>query len=355
MKKVFWWAGHSRNFGDLVLIQQQKQLIQSLSKEPIEFIPLCCHTKSDGTIPEIDAALLEQINAEGDMLMVGSGGQILPDLERHGNWLFNIREDLIKKIQVPLVLYGIGVNIFKYQKWTHKDQQHMWRHINLCCEKADLVSVRDSITKSQLKKHNVKLIGDPAYLLSNLQLSTPSYKPKNKHIVGIVWGGDRFKGRYGPKNVKIILKDLADNIKTTFPDSYVICIPHTALWDVADQIFLESQFSQDKVIPISVLPDIEANIPKLLNAYKLCDFVISSRWHGVVIPAALGIPVLPFGNNAKQVVLSDDVTGVFQSDDFLHFIENCKFSENNLTTIRKKIHNLNNKTINFTKGLCKLL
>ena len=325
MKKIHIFAGFNRNFGDLVLLDQQCKLLRSsfakISDEQIVFIPISSHTSADGKVSEITESMVDYINS-GNMLIVGCGGQLMPDKNRHGFWQFNIHPNLISKIRVPLVLFGIGSNTFAYADengnggpLTTSQEGVFHNHLRKVCEKASLVSVRDSYAWHlfcELGIDYTHVIGDSAFTVERPRDGLGWIRGFKGFTLGIVFGGDRVAERYGSQAKYLqALEALAHNVNNNDMIQAVCIIPHSNLWDQEPAYLLQQMIDQRKKTvwyPHYLLPESVDKIPELLGMYTNCDCVISTRWHGVVIPAALGIPAIPLGGMIKQKALGEDLT-----------------------------------------------
>ena len=108
MKTIYVVGGFGRNYGDLVLQESLFGRLRKFASGPINIVPIDCQTT------RFHEGLVDLINETGSLLIVGGGGFIFhrPEDKSVSGWQFNISVSLLKKLRVPLVVYGIGYNRF---------------------------------------------------------------------------------------------------------------------------------------------------------------------------------------------------------------------------------------------------
>ncbi|WP_189855277.1 polysaccharide pyruvyl transferase family protein [Streptomyces poonensis] len=69
----------------------------------------------------VDEAALERLNARRGVI-VGGGGLFLPDTSPNGNshWQWNIPDDVLARISVPLAVFAVGYNVFDGQLYRRE-------------------------------------------------------------------------------------------------------------------------------------------------------------------------------------------------------------------------------------------
>lgn len=360
MKKIAVWAGWGRNFGDLLLLDQQVKLLRQQCQEELLIVPLSSHGVN-GQSPLITAETVDYINS-CDMLIIGSGGQLLPDRARYGHWQFNIPIQMIDDIKVPIVVYGIGSNTFAYPgdggPLNSDEQRTFETHLARVCSRAQLCSVRDSIAldliKNKLGVTDTALIGDPALLLKH-----PTYP---SGVVGLVLGGDRITERYGSRREYLdVLVDLTSQLKQFVLESEFIgqikLIPHSSLYDVEYVYILEQLLQADEfsfIFEHRLLPESVDKLLHLRRAYLECDYIISSRWHGNIIASALGIPNITIGSMLKQQALSADL-GIVNWNKGDDLNQSLKQSAEDFDVVANRVWQLQTRTREFSQAVVDLL
>jgi hypothetical protein len=95
MSKVIWHVGAwANNVGDRVLQKSTEDMIRERCNEEVCFVHINC--QQTYFFPD----LIEKMNREADMLLIGGGGLIFhrPMDRSHSGWQFNIDKDNIKNI-----------------------------------------------------------------------------------------------------------------------------------------------------------------------------------------------------------------------------------------------------------------
>jgi hypothetical protein len=109
MKTIYHYLGYSRNYGDMAIQYSMQHHLQLLSPEPLNFIPIDMKQSTP-----IDDYLVDQINQNGDALIIGGGGLVMrgDGFDTESGWQFNIKPKTLAKLKVPLIIYAIGYNKF---------------------------------------------------------------------------------------------------------------------------------------------------------------------------------------------------------------------------------------------------
>ena len=103
MKKIYHVGGWHRNYGDFALQLGEMRMLRAASQEPLEFIPVNCQTT------RFHRDLINLINDDGDLLLVGGGGMVFhrPEDDSQSGWQFNISLEDLERLSVPMVVYGM--------------------------------------------------------------------------------------------------------------------------------------------------------------------------------------------------------------------------------------------------------
>jgi polysaccharide pyruvyl transferase WcaK-like protein len=122
--RIWHIASHTTNIGDGALISGIHSTLREDWPGPIEFMndPLMEYTDFWGK-KEFNRELVERINGECDMLLIGGGGMLDGARAHHRTGMaFNLPHPLWREIKVPVVFYALGVNLFRSQRYWHKNQ-----------------------------------------------------------------------------------------------------------------------------------------------------------------------------------------------------------------------------------------
>jgi len=325
MKRIYLWGGWSRNYGDLAMYLAQTRLLQEQCEEKIEFIPINSDKDEDsGYEPMFSRTMLEEVNSFGDMLIIGAGGQLMPrafdGVKNHSGYQFNIPLHFIDAITIPIVVYGVGLNMY----W-HSESLSMTAidHFRRLCSVARLVSVRDRLTRNMCHHwgiRNVHVIPDPAFFTEAGNAWLPD-KDVAVPLIGFNWAGDRVEGRLGRCPEREVLLNSAINCKRVLEGlggGSVLYIPHVSRYDMSGinvmrQVLGNKITSLEECSP-SIYPEQPWGVTTLLGYYDLIDVMVATRWHSHVFAYSRTKPVVSLGDTFKNDAFVHDYPNVMQCD-----------------------------------------
>jgi len=321
MKTIYHYGGWGRNYGDLAIQAGMMVTLYEMAGrfgETISFVPIDLKQNSP-----LDLDFINLINHKGDMLLVGGGGLLMQGdgFRTRSGWQFNIDKDDLDRLDIPLVIYGIGYNLFPGHEKIFDDSifAHIWKTHKI----SKLFSVRDLGTKQWLVEHGIKdidVIPDPA-------MFCPRYLPnsniQSQLCVGLCWAGDRMDQRFPPYgNDEHIIKKVSD-ILLEFLEKQgggrVVYIPHVGEYDwkgaeLFEQYLGDSFCNVAEEFP-SLFPESLAQVPLLVGIYSMMDVVVGMRGHSNIIPYSQGVPVIGFGIHQKNQFFADSVRGITIGND----------------------------------------
>ncbi len=271
-------------------------------------------------------ALIDQLNEEADLLLIGAGGMIFnrPQDESQSGWAFNISAEKLREIKVPIVVYGIGYNKFQYDKVIWPD--YMGEHLRTLQNCANIFSVRNKGSKMMLKENfgldteSIDIIPDPGMKLYDRHIEVPGVKKEGPMIV-VNWAGDRPNERfqepweetrtYFIEELRKALIKTVENLKAR-----ILFVPH--LEDVDVDFFDELKigfsektiFSAKEKLPYLYPPAGEMlyyNVPFMTNLYRQADLVLGMRGHSCIFSFGAGTKFIPFGSHNKVRYFTEDV------------------------------------------------
>ncbi len=320
MKTIYHYGGWGRNYGDLAIQAGMMATLQNCNtefEEPIQFIPIDLKQNSP-----LDLDFIDLINCRGDMLLVGGGGLIMPGdgfVTRSG-WQFNIYEEDLDLLKIPLVIYGIGYNLFPGDE---KVMDESVRHFIKTREVAKLFSVRDYGTQDWLINRelwDIDVIPDPAMFCPRF---FPNSNLQSQLCVGLCWAGDRMDQRFPPSgDDKDVIKKVSE-ILLEFLDKKgggrVVYIPHVGKYDWKGANLFE-QYLGDSFCNVAeefpyLFPESLAQVPFIVGIYSMMDVVVGMRGHSNIIPYAQGVPVIGFGIHQKNQFFAKTVGGITIGND----------------------------------------
>ncbi len=228
--------------------------------------------------------------------LIGGGGLIWakPELDSPSGWQWQIEQDALEAIELPIVVWAVGSPTFPYGDRTW-DESAPWAKplrdsLSLLRAKASTFAVRDDSTANlmvdgYLHRPN-QIVPDIAWALAGKLKRT-----KQAPMVGLVWAEDKADWRWGGKEGEVRLaieRELkGENVRVIPHLSDEHCEGWPAMWE------------RDKITALSI-PH-HSYVPWWADkVYRGLDVVISARKHGIVLAAAQGIPAVGIGD-VKEV------------------------------------------------------
>jgi polysaccharide pyruvyl transferase WcaK-like protein len=271
-------------------------------------------------------ALIEQINDEADLMLLGAGGMIFnrPRDQSASGWAFNIPAEKLKEIKAPIVVYGIGYNKFYFDK--NKWPDYMGQHLRALQKQAKLFSVRNEGSRQMLHKvfgldlDKIEIIPDPGMRHFDRRIDIPGLA-EDRPIIGINWAGDRPHERFSEpwKKTRAYFVDTLRQalIKAVKQENaQILYIPH--LQDVDIDIFdeLKTGFPKGSILNLyEQLPHLYPpageimyhHVPFMTNVYRQVDLMLGMRGHACIFAFGAGTKFIPIGSHNKVVYFAKDV------------------------------------------------
>jgi polysaccharide pyruvyl transferase WcaK-like protein len=284
--------GKYRNVGDSILYDQIESLFD---------IYLSCNNiwYNRIAIGEITPLEILLINKYCSMLIVGGHGLLMPESNMNGNsgWGFNIKIKNLRKINIPIIFFAIGYNVF-YNK--DKFIPIFNDHINECVRKSLFFSLRNYGSINKIKNFlsndlysKIKYQPCPTTLgFSKQKIFETNGEKTDKIAISVAF--NKIKNRYN-NNQKNILKQLVDYGKNMQNIGFKIIFFGHHLFDVHGKCA-----NYLKRHGFHVLPLYEYSIDCIYEFYKQNKLIISMRGHGLMIPFGLLLPTISLTNQDKQ-------------------------------------------------------
>lgn len=334
-KNIWHLGAWNRNYGDYVLQEGLQTSLQSQSNYPLNFVPIDCQKTW------FHEALIDKLNAEADLLLVGGGGLIFnrPEDSSHSAWQFNIKLEDLDKIKVPLVVYAIGYNKFFYDSTDFKPQLNA--HLKHTQQKSELFSVRNQGTrqeliKRQLDPERIEVIPDSGMFASASPIKLPGLSQSDFKI-GLNWAGDRISHRFpepAEETSRVVIKNLCESllgILERFDGGKVVFLSHIQGLDTEDaEVFaqyLGSHFYNLETEMPYLFPPSPAQTPFLIDIYKQMDLVIGMRGHSNIISFGMNIPFVALGSHNKNQFFLEEIGETQNFIDVRNYPRGCSADE----------------------------
>ena len=264
---------------------------------------------------------------QNDYMVIGGGGLLLPDSNPNSisGWQWAISEELLDKIEVPIIAYAIGYNFFAGQK----PEELFIQSLKKIIEKSSFFSLRNSGSIRAVKS----LVGDELYLkiqfqpcpttvIRKVDKSTPAkHKTKN---VGINIAYDRYHLRYGA-DIYEILNQVAIALKNISSRGYLIYNICHLENDKKFELTLDAQGVAYKSI------NLQYSLPRrTYETYCNMELTIGTRGHAQMIPFGLNTKIISLGSHNKLKWFLEDIDSL---DWFVNLREDVSTLSERITTL----------------------
>lgn len=267
--------------------------------------------------------MIDKLNAEADLLVIGGGGLIFNRPEDHSvsGWQFNILLEDIDKIEVPIVVYGIGYNRFPYD--ANDFPPVLNAHLKKVQNRSALFSVRNHGTRREVERRGLdpqklRVIPDAGVFSPNTPLTIPGLDP-SRPVIGVNVAGDRphhrFPGRTAApaeeerRYYELLADALANIVKNE--NAQVLFLPHILEIDEEARPIFRSRLGDDLICLKEALPQLyppsAITASFLVGAYDQCNLVLGMRGHACLLAYGRGVPFLALGGHAKTSFLLEDI------------------------------------------------
>lgn len=239
---------------------------------------------------------IDEIN-NFDALFVSGGGLFLSDTFPNdvSDWQWGISSELLSKIKIPIIVYGIGYNKFPGQKefTTAFDKT-----VSMLVKKSVFFSMRNSGSCESIKKHIPKDLHSKIMLNfcpTILFKKNFSNSKKRSKSVGFLLAGDRLTNRH--KNLDAFITNIS-----FFADYLKSKNIHTILINHQNDSWISNYVQFDEKKDLYKKP-----VKEIYDFYSSIDTVIADRGHGQMIPIACGCKVLSPVSHKKLAWFLNDL------------------------------------------------
>lgn len=347
------------NSGDTLLFSVVKDIFNHFFDNQINWI-------NYQVWEEFDNKTIKNINKSCDFIVLGGGGLFLKDQQgsdvKNSGWQWNCSKENLQKITIPLVVFAVGYNRFRFQEDFDKVFSDS---MDTLTEKSKFLGLRNhgSIEKirNYLNKENktnngIELQYCPTTLISkfkNLYPSVIKQKESKKKILSLNAAFDRKEMRFHSADKKY--KELSKVIKFAQNLNWEIVVCSHKDSDKEIEDFLE----QEEISFSSA--DLTRSSPKeIINHYAEIDLSLGMRKHSQMIAFGLNKPIFSLISHDEVEFFLKDIGYEEYGTDMgnsnftdavekflLDFHENEKKIKKNLLNAQKKIWT--ETIINFNK------
>lgn len=290
----------NHNLGDYYLGIGVKNLLRAYL--PVDLIG---ETNLQGTVFD-EYYIDEVVNKKYQLLVIGGGG-VIHGAHWPNGWFWLIREELIRRIQIPFIIYGVGYNYFPVEG----DLPEVGRkHLIEAENRALHFSVRNDGSMGRLREQTgleVEQVPDPGF---HVRMGRPPTSRERQPFVLIQVADDKSSYRFPNRaedasaargrfitEMRAVVFQLSKRYEVIFS-------PHV-FEDIRLSEEISSEISNTKIWDFSRYAFDRAH--ESLGLYGDAAFVIAMRGHGQIVPISLGTPVISIENHPKHEGLMRDL------------------------------------------------
>lgn len=241
-----------------------------------------------------DDNTIEQINNSADLLLVGGGGLI------HGfagdKWMLRIPDELIQKIKIPFIVYGVGYNQFRNEGDIHASIVNNIRQLQEHCLS---FSVRNDGSRDELQKLGLDLpeVPDPGFFVDGDYL-----RPPIKGDFVLLQLANDMKHARGFDD-SVLISQLAEICRYLLGKGFkIVLCPHVRSDDSLGRQLITKMGNPEGISSWDWFDIIrDENNYKGLAYYKHAKLVIGMRGHAQICSAGMLTPVITLVNHRKHL------------------------------------------------------
>ncbi|GGT30454.1 glycosyltransferase [Streptomyces chromofuscus] len=252
-----------------------------------------------------DEAALERVNARRGMV-IGGGGLFIPDTMPNGNsaWQWNVPDELLKRIDVPIAVYAVGFNAFDGQSYR---AQRFRESLRLLVEKSAFFGLRNhgSIEKvrAMLPAHlHDKVRFQPCPTTVTRQLVAGWKDPATRDDTILINAAyDRASLRFG-HDYGYFLAQMAKAVRELGDLAEVQCVAHSL-----DDERIAFDLRREHGVSMPVIPMYDFENDEIRELYARTKLVIGMRGHAGMIPFGCGTPIISLISHPKMAYFLRDI------------------------------------------------
>ncbi|MFZ4274826.1 glycosyltransferase [Streptomyces arboris] len=254
-----------------------------------------------------DEAALERVNARRG-LVIGGGGLFIPDTAPNGNsgWQWNVSDELLGRIDVPVVVYAVGFNAFDGQAYGHGRKQFL-SSLRKLVETSAFFGLRNHGSIDKVRDllppelhHKVRYQPCPTTVTRQLAdgWSDPAER-EDTILVNAAYdrAGLRFGHDYGH-----FLGEMATAVTALGEQAEVKCVAHSL-----EDERIAFDLRREHGISLPVIPMYDFDNDAIRDVYARTKLVIGMRGHAGMIPFGCGTPVISLISHPKMAYFLADI------------------------------------------------
>jgi Flp pilus assembly protein TadD len=248
---------------------------------------------------------LAEVNARRG-IVVGGGGLFLPDTSPNGDsgWQWNIPDDMLARITVPLAVFAVGYNVFDGQRYARR---RFAESLRVLVERSAFFGLRNRGSVERVRELLPAELGErvryqpcPTTVTRKL-LPDWSDPERRDDTVLINCAYDRAGLRFG-HDYGHFLAEMAAAVRALGGLADVRYAAHMT----ADETFVHD-LRREHGIALPVVPLYDATNDEILDVYRRTRLVIGMRGHAGMIPFGCGTPIISLVSHPKLAYFLADL------------------------------------------------
>ncbi|MEU0833692.1 glycosyltransferase [Streptomyces sp. NPDC005969] len=254
-----------------------------------------------------DEAALERVNARRG-LVIGGGGLFIPDTAPNGNsgWQWNVPDELLERIDVPVMVYAVGFNAFDGQAYGHGRDRFL-SSLRKLVERASFFGLRNHGSIEKVREllppslHD-KVRFQPCPTTVTRQLVTGWTDPVQREDTVLINAAyDRAGLRFG-HDYAHFLAEMATAVKELGKYAEVKCVAHSL-----DDERIAFDLRREHGVSLPVIPMYDFGCDEIRSTYARTKLVIGMRGHAGMIPFGCGTPIISLISHPKMAYFLSDI------------------------------------------------
>ncbi len=252
-----------------------------------------------------DEAALARVNARRG-LVIGGGGLFIPDTAPNGNsgWQWNVPDELLERVDVPVVVYAVGFNAFDGQSYRHR---RFTAALRTLVRKSSFFGLRNHGSIERVRRllpdelqDRVRFQPCPTTVTRHL-VAGWSDPERREDTVLINAAYDRAGLRFG-HDYGHFLAEMAAAVRALRTRAEVVCAAH-ALDDERIAVDLRREHG----LSLPVIPMYGFDCDRIRDVYARTRLVIGMRGHAGMIPFGCGTPIVSLISHPKMAYFLSDI------------------------------------------------
>ena len=253
---------------------------------------------------------IDFINKNYDAIVIGGGGLFLKDQKNADNfpcgWQWNIKTYLINKIEVPIIIFGVGFNKFRGQGDFKKEFKSS---IQALKKKSIFFGLRNAGSIKEIKKllkEKINISLQPcvtSYISKLKDFKNLKIKKYKKKIISFGFTYDRMHYRFSSKKQFDLFKNIINSLINKLSVHHTI---HFVYHKTQDRNY-HRYISLDNKKKIKEIDLTNKKVNEIIKYYAKIDLIYAMRGHNQLIALGLKKKFYSIVTHNKIKYLVDDM------------------------------------------------